>query len=168
MAMRNILSKTSDWLRGDGPHHQIVVSSRVRLARNLRGVAFPGWAKKTERAATLDKIRPRVEGLPEMGDAYSLSCQELTALEKQLLVERHLISREHALRGVGSAVVMNRRQTLSIMINEEDHLRMQALRSGLQLKAAYKAITKVDSELEEVLDFAFDPTLGCYTCPGWC
>jgi protein arginine kinase len=165
--MRNILSKTSDWLRGDGPHHQIVVSSRVRLARNLKGAAFPGWAKKTERAAILEKIRPVVEELPEMGEAYSLSCQELTALEKQVLVERHLISREHAFRGVGSAVVMNRRQTLSIMINEEDHLRMQALRSGLQLRAAYKAINKVDSELEERLDFAFDPTLGYLTaCPS--
>jgi protein arginine kinase len=167
MAMRNILSKSSDWLSGDGPHHQIVVSSRVRLARNLRGLAFPGWAKKTERATILERIRPHVEGLPEMGDAYSLSCQELTALEKQVLVERHLISREHALRGVGSAVVMNRRQTLSIMINEEDHLRMQALRSGLQLRAAYKAINKVDTELEESLDFAFDPALGYLTaCPS--
>lgn len=167
MAIRNILSKSSDWLSGDGPHHQIVVSSRVRLARNLRGLAFPGWAKKMERATILEKIRPNVEALPEMGDAYSLSCQELTALEKQVLVERHLISREHALRGVGSAVVMNRRQTLSIMINEEDHLRMQALRSGLQLRAAYKAITKVDTELEEGLDFAFDATLGYLTaCPS--
>lgn len=145
MAIRNILSKTSDWLRGDGPHHQIVVSSRVRLARNLRGVPFPGWAKKAERASILEKIRPRVEELSEMGEAYSLACQELSPLEKQVLVERHLISREHALRGVGSAVVMNKRQTLSIMINEEDHLRMQALRSGLQLRAAYKAINKVDS-----------------------
>jgi protein arginine kinase len=167
MAFRNILSKTSDWLRGDGPHHQIVVSSRVRLARNLRGMAFPGWAKKAERATILEKIRPTVEALPEMGDAYSLLCQELTALEKQVLVERHLISREHALRGVGSAVVMNRRQNLSIMINEEDHLRMQALRSGLQLRAAYKAINKVDTELEECLDFAFDSTLGYLTaCPS--
>lgn len=167
MAMRNILSKTSDWLRGDGPHHQIVVSSRVRLARNLKGAAFPGWAKKTERAAILEKIRPVVEELPEMGEAYSLSCQELTALEKQVLVERHLISREHAFRGVGSAVVMNRRQTLSIMINEEDHLRMQSIRSGLQLRAAFRAVNKVDTELESTLDFAFDPDLGYLTaCPS--
>ena len=102
-----------------------------------------------------------------MGEAYSLACQELSPLEKQVLVERHLISREHALRGVGSAVVMNKRQTLSIMINEEDHLRMQALRSGLQLRAAYKAINKVDSSLESVLDFAFDSKLGYLTaCPS--
>ncbi len=167
MPTRNILSKGGDWFGGEGPHHQIVVSSRVRLARNLSGKPFPGWAKKVERSAILDLIRPQVEGLPEMSEASSVSCQDLSALEKQVLVERHLISREHAAKGLGSAVVMNRRQTLSIMINEEDHLRMQALRSGLQLRAAFKAINKVDTELEEKLDFAFDSKLGYLTaCPS--
>ncbi len=167
MAIRNILSKSSDWLRGEGPHHQIVVSSRVRLARNLSGAPFPGWAKKAERTQILERIRPRVEELPEMADAFSFACQDLSALEKQVLVERHLISREHAAKGPGSAVVMNKRQTLSIMINEEDHLRMQAIRSGLQLRAAFKALNKVDSELEQKVDFAFDPVLGYLTaCPS--
>ena len=83
-----------------------------------------------------------------------------------MLVERHLISREHAAKGVGSAVVMNRQQTLSIMINEEDHLRMQAIRCGFQLKNAYKLINKVDSALESGLDFAFNEELGYLTaCP---
>ena len=74
--------------------------------------------------------------------------QDVSALERQVLVERHLISREHAAKSVGSAIVMNRRQTLSIMINEEDHLRMQSIRSGLQLKQAFKLVDKVDSALE--------------------
>jgi len=82
------------------------------------------------------------------------------------LIERHLISREHAAKGVGSAVVMNRRQTLSVMINEEDHLRMQSIRSGLQLKQAFKLVDKIDSALEEKLQFAYDPRLGYLTaCP---
>ena len=167
MAIRKILGKTSDWLGGDGPHHNIVVSSRVRLARNLKGTPFPGWAKKAERVTILERIRPHVEGLPEMAEAVSLACQDLSALEKQVLVERHLISREHAAKGLGSAVVMNRRQNLSIMVNEEDHLRMQSIRSGLQLKAAFKSVNKVDTELEQQLDFAFDPTLGYLTaCPS--
>jgi protein arginine kinase len=167
MPIRSIFNKGSDWLRSEGPHHQIVVSSRVRLARNLAGVPFPGWAKKAERMETLEKIRAKVEELPEMSDAYSFACQDLSALEKQVLVERHLISREHAAKGAGSAVVMNRRQTLSIMLNEEDHLRMQSIRAGLQLKAAFKAINKVDTELEESVDFAFDPVLGYLTaCPS--
>src|SRR3954466_12077445 len=166
MAIHNILTSPGEWLRGEGPHHQIVVSSRVRLARNLRSFAYPGWAKKAERQQILDTIKPRVEELPEMADAHSVFSHDLSALEKQVLVERHLISREHAAKGVGSAVVMNRKQTLSIMINEEDHLRMQAIRSGLQLKQTFKLIDKVDSELEQKLDFAFHQQLGYLTaCP---
>src|SRR5437899_12710244 len=128
MKLSSVMSTPGEWLRGEGPHHQVVISSRVRLARNLRNHAFPGWAKKAERISILDLIRPRVEELTEMQDSFSESLQELSALERQVLVERHLISRAHAAKGVGSAVVMNRRHTLSIMINEEDHLRMQSIR----------------------------------------
>ncbi len=166
MAIHNILTNSGEWLRGDGPHSQIVVSSRVRLARNIRNFSFPGWAKKSERLQILESVKPAVDSLPEMSDAFSVFSQDLTALEKQVLVERHLISREHAAKGVGSAVIMNKKQTLSIMINEEDHLRMQGIRSGLQLKAVFKLIDKVDSELEEKLDFAFHHELGYLTaCP---
>ena len=166
MKFSNVMSTAGEWLRGEGPHHQIVISSRARFARNLRNRAFPGWAKKAERTAILDLIRPRVEELPEMQDSFSELLQDLSALEKQVLVERHLISREHAAKGVGSAVVMNRRQTLSIMINEEDHLRMQSIRSGLQLKQAFKLVDKVDSALESKLEFAYDQRLGYLTaCP---
>ena len=168
MPIHNILNTPGEWLRGEGPHHQIVVSSRVRLARNLKNFAFPGWAKKTERLQILDAIKPHVEALSEMNDPapFSVYSQDLSALEKQVLVERHLISREHAAKGVGSAVLMNRKQTLSIMVNEEDHLRMQAIRSGLQLKQTFKLIDKVDSALEQKLDFAFHPQLGYLTaCP---
>src|SRR5450432_1743640 len=166
MKFAQVMSNSGEWLRGEGPHHQIVVSSRVRLARNLRQRAFPGWAKKAERTQILELIKPRVEELPEMQDSFSELLQDLSALEKQVLVERHLISREHAAKSVGSAVVMNRRQTLSIMINEEDHLRMQAIRAGLQLKSVFKMIDKVDSALEERLDYAFHAKLGYLTaCP---
>jgi protein arginine kinase len=166
MKFANVISTAGEWLRGEGPHHQIVISSRVRLARNLRNRAFPGWAKKAERTAILELIKPRVEDLPEMQDSFSEGLQELTPVEKQVLVERHLISREHAAKGVGSGVVMNRKQTLSVMINEEDHLRMQAIRSGLQLKQAHKLVDKIDSALESKLDFAYDQRLGYLTaCP---
>jgi protein arginine kinase len=161
-----IIANSGEWLRQEGPHFQIVISSRVRLARNLKQFSFPGWAKKGERLTILEEIKPKVDELPEMQDAFSEYLQDLSALEKQVLVERHLISREHAAKGVGSAVVMNRKQSLSIMINEEDHLRMQAIRPGLQLKNAFKLIDKVDSALEARMDFAFHPELGYLTaCP---
>ena len=104
--------------------------------------------------------------LSEMEDAFSENLEALSPLEKQVLVERHLISREHAAKGVGSAVVMNAAQSLSIMINEEDHLRMQAICGGLQLGKVFTMIDQVDSELEAMLDFAFHPKLGYLTaCP---
>jgi protein-arginine kinase len=72
MSIHNILTNAGEWLRGEGPHSQIVVSSRVRLARNLKNHAFPGWAKKVERLQILEAIKPRVEELPEMSEAFSV------------------------------------------------------------------------------------------------
>jgi protein arginine kinase len=90
----------------------------------------------------------------------------LSALDKQILVERHLISREHAAKSSGSGLVLNRDETFCVMINEEDHLRMQALRPGLQLRQAWSAIDHLDSELEKKLDYAFNNDLGYMTaCP---
>ncbi len=149
-----------------GPHDRIVMSSRVRLARNLRDASFPGWAKKPERVKALETILPAINSLSEMADAFSEAMDNLTALDKQLLVERHLISREHAAKNVGSGIVVNRAETFCVMINEEDHLRMQALRPGFQIQEAWQAIDKLDSALEKKLDYAFDNELGYLTaCP---
>jgi len=164
--IHSFLCPPAETARRHGPHDRIVMSSRVRLARNLKDSAFPGWAKKPERVKVYETIRPAVESLPEMAAAYSEAMDNLTALDKQILVERHLISREHAAKNVGSGVVLNREETLCVMINEEDHLRMQALRPGLQLRQAWNAIDHLDSELEKKLDYAFDNDLGYLTaCP---
>jgi protein arginine kinase len=114
----------------------------------------------------LETIRPAVESLPEMKDAFSEAMDNLGALDKQILVERHLISREHAAKSSGSGLVLNREETFCVMINEEDHLRMQALRPGLQLRQAWSAIDHLDSELEKKLNYAFSNELGYLTaCP---
>ena len=113
-----------------------------------------------------DLIRPAVETLPQMDGAFSESMDNLNALDKQILVERHLISREHAAKSAGSGLVVNQEESICVMINEEDHLRMQALRPGLQIKACWQAIDALDSALETKLDFAFTPELGYLTaCP---
>src|SRR5579863_8603759 len=166
MDLHAFLVPPADTARRKGPHDRIVMSSRVRLARNIRDAAFPGWAKKPERIRVLELIRPAVEGLPEMKSAFSENMDSLSALDKQILVERHLISREHAAKSAGSGLVLNRDETLCFMINEEDHLRMQALRPGLQLKQAWTAIDNFDTALEKKLDYAFDADLGYLTaCP---
>lgn len=166
MRFSTLIRHPADWMTGIGTEQSAVITSRIRLARNLRGHAFPGWAKKKERAETLEILRPAVEELPAMKDAFSRELSDLSSVQKQVLVERHLISREHAARGDGSGAVIERRQSFSIMLNEEDHLRMQAIRPGLQLKEAFRALSELDSELEQKVEYAFDPTLGYLTtCP---
>ena len=166
MRFTTLVKHPADWMTGGQGDHGAVMTSRIRLARNLRRYPFPGWAQRDQRAAALALMLPAVENLSAMKDAFSEELGDLSTVQKQVLVERHLISREHAARGVGSAAVIERRQTFSFMLNEEDHLRMQAIRPGLQLSAAFAALSELDSELENSLEFAFDPTLGYLTtCP---
>jgi len=164
--IHSFLCSPAESTRRHGPHDRIVMSSRVRLARNLRDFSFPGWAKKPERVKVLETVLPAISAMPEMSESFAEAMDNLTALDKQLLVERHLISREHAAKNVGSGLVVNRAETFSVMINEEDHLRMQALRPGFQTREAWLAIDKLDSALEKKLTFAFDNELGYLTaCP---
>ena len=167
MKFSKIIAKTGEWLGGDGPHRQIVVTSRVRLARNLKGKAFPGWAKKAERIEVLKVTKAAVMQLSMMHDAFlQRTWRRLRHWKSRCWSRRHLISREHAAKGVGSAVVMNPAQSLSFMINEEDHLRMQAICGGLQLGKVFTMINQADSELGALLDFAFHSKLGYLTaCP---
>src|SRR5213592_2899826 len=166
MNINEFLAPPAQSCKREGPHDRIVMSSRVRLARNVKGFPFPGWAKKADRVRALEAIRPAVENLPQMAGAFSESMDNLSAMDKQILVERHLISREHAAKGVGSGLVLNKEETLCVMINEEDHLRMQALRPGLQLRSAWLAIDQVDSALERRLDYAYSNDMGYLTaCP---
>jgi len=166
MKLFEFLVSPAECARRRGPEDRIVTSSRVRLARNLKDLPFPVWAKKPDRLRAMERIRPAVESLPVMKDAYSESIDRLSSLEKQILVERHLISREQAAKGPGSGLVLSRDETISVMINEEDHLRMQALLPGLQLKETWRIMDQFDTRLEEKLPFAFDRKLGYLTaCP---
>jgi protein arginine kinase len=166
MKMAELFNRSSEWVRADGPNATIVLSSRVRLARNLQRMPFPGWAKKAERQRALEQIMPVVESLPPMKEGFSDTMDNVVAVDKQVLVERHLISREHAAKNVGSGVVIDKRETVSVMINEEDHLRMQAIKSGLQLPAVFEIIDRVDDQIEDKLDYAYSPRLGYLTaCP---
>jgi protein arginine kinase len=166
MKFATLMRKPPEWMQQEGPHHDIVLTSRVRLARNLDTASFPGWARKEDRVELMQKIQPHIEALPEMKDCFSEDLANLDAIRKQVLVEKHLISREHAAKAGGSAAIINREQSLSIMVNEEDHLRMQSIRSGLDLRAAFAVLDRVDSELEATLPYAWDERYGYLTaCP---
>lgn len=166
MRFATLLKHPADWMTGHGEENSVVLTSRVRLARNLAGQPFPGWARKEERQKVRDELQGELENLPGMKTGFSHELSSLDSLQKQVLVERHLISREQAARNEGSGSVVNRKQSLSLMINEEDHLRIQAIRPSLQLREAYKLAHSIDEKLEEKLEFACDTRLGFLTaCP---
>lgn len=166
MRFSTLIKHPADWMIGSTADNAVVLTSRIRFARNLTSSPFPGWATKEQRIQSLKEIWPVVEEVREMKNAFSQELSELDSVEKQVLVERHLISREHAARTEGSAAVIDRRQSLSIMINEEDHLRLQALRPGLNLQDAFKSLNKVDDFLQSHLPYAYNRKLGYLTtCP---
>lgn len=154
-----------EWLRDDGPEGDVVVSSRVRLARNLARFRFSPRMSDTEKTAVADLIQYHLPRFRDGRLSY-LDLESLDPLDRQVLVERRLISREHD-EGAGSrGVAFDATESLAIMVNEEDHLRMQALRSGLQLAAAYQDVDQLDDEAAKVLDFAYDDDFGFLTaCP---
>lgn len=166
MTIASLIATPSELTDSSSSKTAIVLMTRIRLARNLAGLPFPGWAKPAQRTQIFEQCRQAVAATTPMKRGLDIEIGELTDLEKQILVERHLISRELSGAKNGAGVVINKDQTFSVMVNEEDHLRLQVLRSGFQLKKAWNAINELDSTLEDSLDFAFSPTLGYLTaCP---
>jgi len=161
-----MIDTPSELTDGSSSMTAIVLMTRIRLARNLATMPFPGWAQPEQREEALEICRAAVISAPQMKRSLSIDVAELSDLEKQILVERHLISRELSTAKSGSGAVINHNQAVSVMINEEDHLRIQVLRSGFQLKKAWNAINDFDSVLEEHLDYAFSSNQGYLTaCP---
>lgn len=155
-----------EWLSGTGPESDIVMSTRIRLARNVIEFPFPARTRDEARGELEAFLRGRIE---EAGLGDDVSYQKLdtaTPIDRQCLVERHLISKDHASGRGDRGVALEPKGTLSIMVNEEDHLRVQVLRSGLQLDVTWEQIAKVDRRLEERLNYAFSPEFGYLTaCP---
>jgi len=158
-----------EWLSGTGPESDIVMSTRIRLARNVHSYPFPNRLEEARKTELERLLRERING---SGIAEELTYQNLndsSPLDRQCLVERHLISRDHAQSRGDRGVAIERRGTLSIMVNEEDHLRVQVLRSGFQPDAAWEQIASVDRSLEGQVDYAFSPEFGYLTsCPTNC
>jgi protein arginine kinase len=162
----SLVTTSGEWLRGTGPDSDIVISSRIRLARNLGEFPFPPCADDDVRAAVEEVLRREIRSLSVGDNLLYINIDTLGPLDRQFLVERQLISREHAethgTRGVG----IGPRETLSLMINEEDHLRMQVLRSGFALHQCWEEMNALDDELESRVLFAFDDEFGYLTsCP---
>ncbi|MGE5559607.1 MAG: protein arginine kinase [Chloroflexota bacterium] len=158
----------SKWMEGTGPASDVVISSRVRLARNLVGIPFPAVADEEASRKVANLVAGAVTRMnQDSPQPFSfVSLAELPVRARQVLVEKHLISPEHAGEGAGRAVVIREDEAVSIMVNEEDHLRIQCLVPGLQLDEAWALANRIDDQLEADLDYAFAERTGYLTaCP---
>ena len=158
------------WLDASGPESHLVLSTRIRLARNLAGRVFVGRNSESEREAVLQDVEAAARDTVLLRHAARFRLDRLDLVERHLLHERHLVSRELAGLGPeartrsGAALLVQDR--VGVMLNEEDHLRLQALKSGFALEAAYADLDRVDTELGQRLAFAFHPEFGYLTsCP---
>ncbi len=166
MKLDDLTYQNTEWLRNTGPQSNIVISSRIRLARNVGKLPFSHWANKEKEKEILALARPAIPSSNYLKNALFLKLSDLSHLDKQFLLERHLISREHAGGTNSKAVVISEKEVISIMINEEDHLRIQVLQSGFNLTGAWRLISKIDEEIQTKLNFAFNPRWGYLTaCP---
>ncbi len=166
MRLENITHHAAKWLSGYGPKHDVVISSRMRLARNLLGMPFPCRCNEDQKREVCDRITHAIQAADISEDLLFLNLEDHSELDRALLVERHLISRQHAQAGHTRFAVLSSDERISFMINEEDHLRIQLLHSGLHLREAFEEINRIDDLLSEQLDYAFLPKYGYLTaCP---
>ncbi len=164
MTLDDMVRGHGSWLES-GTNEGPVVSSRVRLARNLEEYCFPGWASEEENHATWMQISTLFESIEKEFICWDMT--DTPMLDKEILFERHLISQELAGQEDSCGVFVSPDECLSIMVNEEDHIRIQSLQSGLNLSAAWHAADQIDDELEAELNYAFSPKLGYLTsCPS--
>lgn len=158
----------TEWMKGNGPDSDIVISSRIRIARNLQHYPFPIVATSAQSKEVLDKVASVVESedLHAIGKFSFIPLADLNDLEKKVLVEKHLISPNLANESQNGAVILSDNESVSIMVNEEDHLRIQCLCSGFQIKEAWSLANQVDDLFEKHLEYAFDEKRGYLTsCP---
>jgi protein arginine kinase len=162
----NLTHTSGEWLRASGPESDIVISSRIRLARNLAQFPFPNRADEAVRTEIERLLQDRISRL-EIGTVFDyVDVSTLENLDRQFLVERQLISREHAESHGSRGVGISGEENVSLMINEEDHLRIQVLRSGFALDDCWHEIDRLDDAIEEHVTYAFSEQLGYLTaCP---
>jgi protein arginine kinase len=164
--LEELAARSGEWLRGSGPESDIVISSRIRLARNMADFPFIRRCSEQDRIAIETTLRDRMSGVPEFESVSYVDVDELAVVDRQFLVERQLISRELAEAEGTRGVLIDGEEKFSVMVNEEDHLRMQVMSSGLDLQSAWNQINRIDDLIEAKVTYAFHDRLGYLTaCP---
>lgn len=163
---REMAGKPAGWLDGSGDHAEIVLSSRVRVARNLHQHRFTHHCGGDELAEILQSTLAAAEGVADPGGYRTIPMGEVSTLDRQFLAERHLVSREFLLNSAHRALLVNAPEDVCLMVNEEDHLRIQGFASGFDVDAAFARASGLGNELGQRLDLAFSERLGYLTaCP---
>ncbi len=166
MNLDSLTHSNGEWLRGTGPESDIVVSSRIRLARNLSSFPFTSRASAHQKAEIDQLLREKIARIDVQPPLEYIHLPGLSPLDRQLLVERQLISRELANSEGPRGVAVAPSETVSIMVNEEDHLRLQVIRSGFALDECWQDIDRLDDALEQRVHYAFTEEFGYLTaCP---
>jgi protein arginine kinase len=166
MEFNSLLRQEAEWLKGTGPNSDIVMSSRIRLARNLEKIPFSHWADRRQLEEVLAGAQSAVLALDFFKNGLFLKLRELNNLDRQFLIERHLVSREFISGSNEKAVAISDKEIISLMVNEEDHLRFQVIFSGFNLMDAWRLMDRIESQMGQKLNFAFHSNWGYLTaCP---
>jgi protein arginine kinase len=166
MKLDDLINSKGEWLKAEGPEPGIAVSTRVRIARNAQGHAYFNRASDKQRTETLNLMIAAAKKNSFMKKALFLRMKDTSNLDRIFLVERHLISREHAQDVANKGLVVEDKEIISIMLNEEDHLRLQVLKSGFDIMEAWRIVDEVDTEMSRYMAFDFSSKFGYLTaCP---
>ncbi len=166
LPITDMLSMENKWFSDEGNLADAVLSTRVRLARNIKGFRFPGRMVGEEASSVVHRVESAALGFDNLSDCKLLPMSSLSVLERQFLLERHLISYDLASGGTDCGLVFAQSEGVSAMVNEEDHVRIQALKPGFQLDECLQAANLLDDHFETSLEWAFSDDFGYLTaCP---
>lgn len=166
MKFNKLAQRDIGWLKNGSAKYESVISTRIRLARNIKDHPFPGKASHDQLKKTLVEVFNACEKSKFFKNARITALNDLSDIDRRLLLERHIISYEHAVSSSNGGIVIDDREQLSIMVNEEDHLRIQYISGGLKLFEAWDVINSVDNDLSKYLNFAYSDKWGYLTaCP---
>lgn len=163
--LKMVMTHKSPW-HSVSNGHSVVISSRVRLARNINGFPFPNWADDQQRVTIANRICHALTHVESLKNSKFIAMSSISEVDMEVLKERHIISRELANKRQGTGVVVSEDEHIAIMVNEEDHMRLHVINSGLSLMEIWQKIDKLDWELDEHLEYAFSNKYGFLTaCP---
>ncbi len=166
MNLNELAQQCGIWLAGSGPESDIVISSRIRLARNFSDYPFIRKCSPKDQESIFKEFQRKLKSFQLPGSPELIDVEALDEIDRQFLMERQIISRELSETSGARGVLVDAKEQFSVMVNEEDHLRIQIMQSGLDLKTAWKKINAIDDKIEAQMNFAYSENLGYLTaCP---